>query len=104
MVRCRDTSSRSGKDQLRFGKRERRLTYSIVVEPVLSKEHIPKVLADLVPCLCFVIRVVNRRPAKRGETPFRTLPGRPTVRTKQRKERMWSVNSCSFITAPIPVY
>ena len=52
MGRFRDTSSRAqrkGKDQLRFGKRE--WTHSIVVEPVLSKEHFPKVLADLVPCL-----------------------------------------------------
>jgi hypothetical protein len=53
MGRCRDTSSRSqgkGKDQFRFGKRER-LTHSIVVEPVLSKEHLTKIFADLVPCL-----------------------------------------------------
>jgi len=42
--------SKKTKDQLRFDKQEG-LTHSIVVEPVLSKEHLPKVLADLVPCL-----------------------------------------------------
>ena len=81
MVRCRDTSSRSERRNEKekekispdFGKREReRLTDSIVVEAVLSKEHLPKVLADLVPCLSSSYRVVNHRSAVREKRPFGT--------------------------------
>ena len=85
MGRCRDTSWQGkGKDQLRFGKRER-LTNPIVVEPVLSKEHFPKVLANLIPCLCScVIRVVNLPFRLTGEKrPFGThLAGLPYAQNR----------------------
>jgi hypothetical protein len=71
------------------------LTHSIVVEPVLSEEHLPKVLADLVPCLsssCVSSTDIplSGRNALSG-THLASLP-------YATKQRMWSVNSCSFIT------
>lgn len=81
MVRCHDTSSRSKRPNEKEKEKissdlaggGKRLTHSIVVEPVLSEEHLPKVLADLVPCLSSSYRVVNdRRSAQREKRPFGT--------------------------------
>ena len=91
MVRCRDTSSRPNeKEKISSdlaGERER-LTDSIVVEPVLSKEHLPKVLADLVPCLSSSYHVVNHHSVvqRRNALSELTWPAYRTQNTDKTKD------------------
>jgi hypothetical protein len=103
MVRCHDTSSRSerpkekgkGKDQLRFGKGEREIDALHCCRARAQRGASSKSSRRFGSLPVIVMRVVNRRSAQREKRPFGTHLASLPYATKQR---MWSVNSCSFIT------
>ena len=65
-----------------------------MVEPVLSKDHLPKVLADLVPCLNYTCPAV--------EPPFRSIGETPSELTWPAYVRIirgWVIDFLRYMTA-----